>query len=516
MISFVGCMGAKLRRSHQVDPSDLRKTTSLQKKVDTLCNSYHQSRPQSFPNLACTQNKSTKSFLLKSSEKVKASKRSDYTGPYDIKYQYVGGKDQFKLSHVRYFQKSLPHIMELLAIRLIKLGKTPASKKSRHLKVTKKPLYDAEKGTLSASLQVKYTRQDTLVANFTNTVNIKALRVDQGMVVTIETEKVAPKVSLLEKAVGQILLVPASEGLWLISEVNMTFPGFRLPSFFKSQIRKSAWDIMQVLSQFIDAPLEKELPKTPETLYYKVQSASYKVKVFSSLLETPVCETSASASIFNDGQLNINWNEVTCMKGISIPIKDLFPIIDDHGHILHLSSYFHPREYPGFEYMIRSANAPIMKDPETQTPYRPIFHPPKISAIHPIIQDIDPIQGFSLDQPTTLYDPYTAGGQTEGNIRLTVHEIDKPFEAPYLNQKLENMIHYSIYYEGFKGIFKYRYWLFDRMEFYWSYQPVIVPKVVLYGNFAHYLASSPGWITKNLLDNARVEVELIKIDSHHE
>ena len=529
LLALTSCIGSDLKKSSQIDVSRLKYVPSLHEKIEILCSSPKiKSDHLYFSQLCNNQVKLSSSlFLLASKTKDLDLNRPSNTKlgikQFQVKYDERDGNDHFTIWTHRFIPSLIPTSFQSLANYFKQLihdkGK---GKGKKHFFAGQAPKYDLDKGIFTTSFRFYYDQEDTLVANFDNTIHIEARKVSDAIMVTFEIKDTDIEFSLLKRAKGKLLILPIKQGVFLSFWGYVDMPNYGLPSYFSREIRRIAEDLyLNLQDQILRKPVKSEATKKEQknnpndNERYFIQTVSYKGKIYSQVYDNPICEGESTATIDNRGIISLKWEHLTCLKGLKISAEKFFSLDGDRMSDI-LRAKYDSRKFPDYQLLSRSADVTITKKMASSAGISPLFYPPKIVAIHPIIQDSSVFVDYSFTQETTLYDPVIAKGQTTGTTSLVVHEVDKTYYSEALDRKFEHIIHFSIVNEGYPGIFKMSYMLFDRMEFYWNYRPVLVPKLIVYGNFSQYAGEKPGLVTRTLLEKVRVEIELTEVISRYE
>ena len=536
LLLLASCMGSNLKKSSQIDVSRLKYVQSLHEKIEVICSS-PEIKPDAlyFNQLCDNQVKLSSSlFLLASKTKDLALNRPSNIRlgikQFQVKYDEKDGYDHFTIWTHRFIPSLIPASFQSIANyfkQLLHVKGKGKGKGKKHFFAGQDPKYDLEKGIFTTSFRFYYDQEDTLVANFDNTIHIEARKVSDAIMVTFEIKDTDIEFSLIKRAKGKLLILPIKQGVFLSFWGHVDMPNYGLPSYFSREIKRIAEDLyLNLRDQILKKSAkrgskenqdnqEKQEKQEDQNQRYFIQTVSYKGKIYSQGFDNPICEGESTATINNRGIISLKWEHLTCLKGLKISAENFFSL-DGERLVDVIRSKYDPRKFPDYQLLSRSADVTITKKIATSTGIGPLFYPPKIVAIHPIIQDPSIFVDYSFTQETTLYDPVIAKGQTTGITSLVVHEVDKVYYSEILDRKFEHIIHFSIVNEGYPGTFKMSYMLFDRMEFYWSYRPVLVPKLVVYGNFSQYVGENPGLVTRTLLEKVRVEIELTEIISRYE
>lgn len=521
IFTISACMGAKYKKSEAIDTNRLKKTFTLSQKLDRICQSAtNQDLTLKDGPFCQTGHQLPTYFSLTEAEiKKKVEQPNAFTTPLTIQYQknLKQQKDVFTVQTIRKSAVSFPLALQTMLTRLIAMQKHNSELLKPRLTPLQAPLLNKKEGSISLSFRSLYDFSDTTIAKFDNVINITIKRKEDGILIFFTAHPFPGSSSLIKKAEAKMILIPHEGNLWTFFAGSLEFPGFQIPAFFKYIIQSQGEKIITYILSFI-YPDPKEIPQVPiKEHLYPIQKAEYRVQFYTALSDQPLCETIAIATVDSAGDLYLTFDKKTnCLSDLAIPLHEIFPspALPQYPRPIPQKTSFNPRNYQGYQKVIRAANAVSLGNTSSDE-QMPLFFPPRISILHPIIEDPQSYLDYHLKDATTLYDPVIAGGKTSGEMELVVHEINHDVTLNTTGKPYDNIIHYSLYANGFTGIFKPKYFLFDRIEFFWRYKPVMVPKLVIYGDFSQYL-KTPGILTKSILDGMRLDVELIKILSIYE
>lgn len=106
------------------------------------------------------------------------------------------------------------------------------------------------------------------------------------------------------------------------------------------------------------------------------------------------------------------------------------------------------------------------------------FNPARPFILNPIITNPQKYQGFKSTIKTIATGRNLQGKtvSTPGNMTIEVHETGIPFTSSANQQKFDNVIHWSITNEGFKGLPQLVGMLYSRMDYWWAI-PFNIPRI---------------------------------------
>ena len=151
------------------------------------------------------------------------------------------------------------------------------------------------------------------------------------------------------------------------------------------------------------------------------------------------------------------------------------------------------------------------------------FTPPRPFLIGPVIQDASIYTGFSRSVATVVdvVDPKTNDIKTaRGQFAVDVIPDQTTGEVltSYSNQlssknSFDKVLHWSVSATGFEGIAAKDGLIFKRMEWYWNIQPVMIPKLVIYGDLTNFIGEKNGGSSvSQLVGDIKIEVTVKDYD----
>ena len=151
------------------------------------------------------------------------------------------------------------------------------------------------------------------------------------------------------------------------------------------------------------------------------------------------------------------------------------------------------------------------------------FTPPRPFLLGPVIQDVNVYKGFSRSVATVVdvVDANTKDHKTAaGNFDVEVIPDQTTGEVltSYSNQlspknSFDKVLHWSVSASGFDGIAAKDGLIFRRMEWFWNVQPVMIPKLVIYGDLTNFIGDSNGGSSvSQLLGDIKIEVTVRDYD----
>ena len=151
------------------------------------------------------------------------------------------------------------------------------------------------------------------------------------------------------------------------------------------------------------------------------------------------------------------------------------------------------------------------------------FTPPRPFLLGPVIQDVNVYKGFSRSVATVVdvvdtktQDQKSATG--EFNVEVIPDQTTGEVLTSYSNQlspknSFDKVLHWSVSASGFEGITAKNGLIFKRVEWFWNVQPVMIPKLVIYGDLTDFIGDSHGGSSvSQLLGDIKIEVTVKDYD----
>ena len=124
------------------------------------------------------------------------------------------------------------------------------------------------------------------------------------------------------------------------------------------------------------------------------------------------------------------------------------------------------------------------------------FNPPRPFFIGPVVQDPTIYKDFKLTVPetVTVNDPDANVSLTgQGQFDVEVLSVGGTYsnDLSAANQ-FNNVMRWTISKSGFDGVPTKYGLLFKKMEWYWNTQPLMIPKIVIFGDLSGFIGSNGG------------------------
>lgn len=151
------------------------------------------------------------------------------------------------------------------------------------------------------------------------------------------------------------------------------------------------------------------------------------------------------------------------------------------------------------------------------------FTPPRPFLLGPVIQDVNVYNGFSRSVATVVdvVDAKTKEHKTangEFDVEVIPDQTTGEVLTSYANQlspknSFDKVLHWSVSASGFDGVAAKDGLIFKRMEWFWNVQPVMIPKLVIYGELTDFIGNSNGGSSVSpLLGDIKIEVTVKDYD----
>jgi hypothetical protein len=125
---------------------------------------------------------------------------------------------------------------------------------------------------------------------------------------------------------------------------------------------------------------------------------------------------------------------------------------------------------------------------------RTTFTPNRPFLLGPIVQDASKYKGFKRTTQHSLSgQDAKSGAPISGNGTFTVNVIDN--KAEYSNEKVgkfDNVIHWEMTTTGFDGVAAANGLIFEKWEWFWNTDPIMVPKIVIVGQISDFAVGPAG------------------------
>jgi len=122
-----------------------------------------------------------------------------------------------------------------------------------------------------------------------------------------------------------------------------------------------------------------------------------------------------------------------------------------------------------------------------------VFTPKRPLILGPVIQDTSIYRNFTDEGDYSVVVKDAATGDEKsgsGRIRVAVLAIDSKFPTEKYPNEFDRVLHWEMTSSGFDGVPVAKAFLFDKVEFYWNVNPIMIPKIVIHGSLKDFISGS--------------------------
>lgn len=117
------------------------------------------------------------------------------------------------------------------------------------------------------------------------------------------------------------------------------------------------------------------------------------------------------------------------------------------------------------------------------------FSPPRPVLLGPIIQDRSKFDGYEKSTEHTVVN--SKGQKSNGTFTVKVFDVDATFKNDYVD-KIDEVIHWEIRAKGFEGLKATDGLIFDRMTWWFSTRPIVIPKIIIEAELKDFIEDKQG------------------------
>lgn len=139
------------------------------------------------------------------------------------------------------------------------------------------------------------------------------------------------------------------------------------------------------------------------------------------------------------------------------------------------------------------------------------FSPARPLLIGPVIQNPKKYKKYDKTTRHRVQALDKKTGQTisgEGEFTVEVHDVGAEFSNSHLDEPFENVIHWEMRKSGFDGLNASHGLIVDKMEWYWNMRPIMIPKIVIEGDFGEMIAANGDESTAAILGVLTITLEV--------
>jgi hypothetical protein len=137
------------------------------------------------------------------------------------------------------------------------------------------------------------------------------------------------------------------------------------------------------------------------------------------------------------------------------------------------------------------------------------FEPARPFILGPVVQDASKYKNFERTTTHTLtgQDPKTGGTLSgSGSFKIEVFDYKTSYSNSVLNEKFKNILHWQISTSGFKDIPAVNGLIFERWEWFWNTNPIMIPKLTIVGRISDFIAGPAGGSADQFLGTLTVNL----------